>query len=94
MARVFTTTFHYKGDTYTAIITQSSGSLSIRVPDERLHEVLPDGKAVLTPGQGPELNAEQMAATKDLILAILAAVDVNKLQQNAPPFGGQGSMGL
>lgn len=93
MARVFTTTFHYKGDTYTAIISQVSGSLSISVPDERLHDVLPDGKAVLNPGQEPELSAEQMAATKDLIVAILAAVDINKLQQKAPPFGGRESLG-
>lgn len=67
--------FPYKGSTYNAEIQRVDGSIYIFVPDQRLHHILPEGKAHFKLKQGVQLNDQQLTPDQDLILCILGAID-------------------
>jgi len=75
MARAFTSTFTYEGKNYTAVITQIYGSVSIYVPDERLHHILPQGKFTFNPAQGVKIDTPKLSPAQNLVLSILSAVE-------------------
>lgn len=81
MSRVFTTSFLYKGETYTAIVYQTSSSISIRVADPALQHLLPEGKIVYSTEQKFETNTQQLTPAHDLIFAILASMEANGVLQ-------------
>lgn len=84
MARVFTTEFQYNGATYTALITQIDGSISISIPDTKLHSLIPNGKAVFTKDKGLELSSPQLTEAQSLMVSILAAIESRSTFQNNP----------
>lgn len=76
MARAFTTEFTYHNKTYTAVISQVDGHISVYVPDDSLHDILPKGKASVNPVQGIKVNTPHLTAEQDLLLCILSALDI------------------
>lgn len=77
MARVFTTTFLYTGKTYTAVISQIDGSVSIFLPDESLHSILPQGRITLDAQKGLKINTPKLTPAQNLVLTILSAVELH-----------------
>ncbi len=76
MARVFTTTFPYQGKSYTAVISQIDGSLTIYIPDESLHSILPGGRVSFHSHQGIKIDTPQLSPVQDLIISVLGAIEV------------------
>lgn len=77
MAKVITTTVRYKGQTYTVLFTQASGSMTIRMMDEEQRDVLPDGPIICPRDMPLEPGTPQMAEVHNLIAAILATVEAS-----------------
>jgi hypothetical protein len=77
MARTFTTTFYYNGKSYTAVISQIDGSMSIYVPDESLHSILPHGRVSIDAQKGLQINTPRLTPAQNLVLAILSAVELH-----------------
>jgi hypothetical protein len=75
MARAFTTTFFYNGKIYTAVISQINGSLTIYIPDETLHSLLPDGRISFNPQQGIKIDTPQLSPAQDLLISILSVIE-------------------
>lgn len=75
MARAFTINFPYNGSTYTAIITQIDGSITIYIPDETLHSILPQGKISYNPQQGIQVDSPRLKPAQDLIVTILGVIE-------------------
>lgn len=75
MARVFTISFEYRGSTHTALITQVDGSLTIRVVDDALHSILPDGEVVYNMKQGLQIDPVTLTTAQDLMIAILSTIE-------------------
>ena len=75
MAHPSVITFPYNGSIYTAEVQQMDSSLSIFVPDQRLHDLLPEGRATISLKQGIQLNDQQITPQQDLILSILGAIE-------------------
>lgn len=68
-------TFPYNGNTYTAEVNRVDGTLSIVVPDQSLHHILPEGKATVPLKQGIPLNDQALTPEQDLLLSILGAME-------------------
>ena len=81
MARVFTTLFNYYDKAYTAVITQIDGSVSLYVPDERLHHIIPRGRFSYNPEQGLKIDTPKLNPLQNLILTILAAAEQQHKKQ-------------
>lgn len=75
MSRVFTTFFIYHRKEYTAVITQVRDSVSIYLPDESLHDIIPDGKINFDCKTGFELDGARGRALTNLIMAVFSAID-------------------
>ena len=75
MARAFTINFPYNGSTYTAVITQTDGSITIYIPDETLHSILPQGKVSFNPQQGIQVDTPRLKPAQDLIVTILGVAE-------------------
>lgn len=75
MARAFTINFPYNGSTYTAVITQTDGSITIYIPDETLHSILPLGKVSFDPQQGIQVDSPRLKPAQDLIVTILGVAE-------------------
>lgn len=75
MARAFTVNFFYKDKTYTAVISQLDGSMSIYVPDETLHSILPHGKFTFKTQQGIRVDTPQLLPAQDLVVTILGVIE-------------------
>jgi hypothetical protein len=81
MARIFTTTFNFNGETYDAIVTISSiqGNLdfSIRLMDAKLFELIPGGHVKYTGKDGfkhlASLNNNRLAQA--LMRSIVTAIE-------------------
>jgi patatin-like phospholipase/acyl hydrolase len=84
MARVFTTSFQFRGVTYTAIITQVDGSIYIRVNDPALQETFPLGELRYNHEQGLELEAQGLTDSQDLIVAVLSALKEDGIPKCSP----------
>ena len=75
MARAFTTNFSYNGNTYTAVISQVNGSITIYIPDETLHSLLPEGRISFNPQQGIKIDAPELSPAQELVISILSALE-------------------
>lgn len=75
MARAFTTSFLFKGELFTAVISQVNNTINIYVPDKSLHEILPCGKATYHPEQGLVIDTQKTSISQHLILNILRSID-------------------
>lgn len=64
MARIFTTFFFYKDNSYTAVITRNDDIVTIYVPDESLHDILPAGKATFDPQEGLKINTPRLSPAR------------------------------
>lgn len=75
MSRAFTLHFTYNGNTYVAVISQRSGTTTIYLPDESLHDVLPQGRISFDSQQGILLDCPELKKANDLIVSILAVMN-------------------
>ncbi len=75
MARVFTTTFHYQEKSYTAVISQIGGSLTIYIPEETLHSILPAGRVSFNLKDGIHIDTPQLSPAQDLIVSVLGTIE-------------------
>ena len=75
MARVFTTSFVYDGEMYTAVISHTNDTINIYVPDEAFHDILPSGKVTYYPEQGLEIDTFKLSKSQHLILNILTSIE-------------------
>ena len=75
MARIFTTFFSYKDNLYTAVITRNDGIVTIYVPDESLHSILPAGKATFNSQEGLKIDTHRLSPAQHLILNILTSIE-------------------
>lgn len=85
MARIFSTSFNYKNQSYTALVTIGSTSdspISVYVPDTSLHSILPDGKLTLDSEQ--KLTSGN-TSEKELVESIVSSV--KKHEENTPARG-------
>lgn len=60
MARVYTTTFLYNGESFLAVISQKQGLVSVYLPDEALHTIVPNGRLVFDPQTGVPTDVPPM----------------------------------
>ncbi|HEX8358221.1 MAG TPA: hypothetical protein VF610_12440 [Segetibacter sp.] len=90
MARLFDTTFDYKGEPYTAVVTivnsEEETKISIHVPDKSLESALPGGKLILTESQVTD-HTQHCSATADpdLINSLKEAVEHH--EKDKPSLG-------
>lgn len=75
MSRIFTTFFIYHKKEYTAVITQVKDSVSIYIPDESLHDIIPNGKINFDCKVGFEIDGARGKALTNLIMAVFTAID-------------------
>jgi len=90
MARAFTSTFTYENKHYTAVITQIDGSVSIYVPDERLHGILLQGRFTFTTDIGVKIDTPALSPVQNLVLSILSAVEAQhevEVSENSKGMG-------
>jgi hypothetical protein len=86
MARIFTIYFGYKEETFTAVIlilNESTGPVSIYVPDQKLHDLLPFGRITLT--YPPEIQGDiyHKAPVQELLNSIFSAISAR--EEKLPP---------
>ena len=77
MAKAFTTSFVYSEKLYTAIIYQTDGHMFIYVPDESLHNILPQGKFSFNPEKGLKIDTPRLTPAQNLVLKVLSAIEVD-----------------
>lgn len=77
MARVLTTSFLYNGKSYAAVISHLDGAVSIYVPDESLHGILPNGKAIYNSKEGLKIDTPKLTPQQCLLLSILTSLEVS-----------------
>lgn len=75
MARTFTTLFSYSGNIYTAVISHVNGTINIYVPDESLHDILPNGRANFNPQEGFTIDTPRLSSAQKLVLHILSSIE-------------------
>lgn len=75
MARIFTTLFSYKGNAYTAVITQLDDIVKIYVPDESLHNIFPGGRATFNPQEGHTADTSGLNQAQELVLHIRSSIE-------------------
>ena len=75
MARVYTTAFTYEGKNYMAVIGQITDLVSIYLPDESLHYLLPQGKFTYNPAEGVKIDAYTGIQSKKLVSAVMRAIE-------------------
>ena len=75
MARTFTTLFSYFGKTYTAVISQLNGTVKIYIPDESLHDILPEGRATYQPAEGLKIDRPNLSPAQHLLLGVLSSIE-------------------
>jgi hypothetical protein len=84
MGRVFSTSFHYSGHAYTALIAltwqQGDLSINIQVPDTALHHLLPQGRLNYNSkeGLGP-LGQPEKEQAQELVGCIFRTVEKHLL---------------
>lgn len=83
MPRSFTVTFTHNRNVYTAVVTQLQSSVSVYLPDERLHDILPHGRFCYDAGQGPNIDATKRSPVQHLMLDVLAAIELQSQTQNS-----------
>jgi len=79
MARLFTVPFHYKEQTYTAVIslTHCNGNhtVTIHLPDESLHPVLGSDTVSFDAEKGLPIDSPTITPAQELLISILIAVE-------------------
>lgn len=88
MAQVFTTTFQYNNQEYTALVSESDTSLTITLQDGSMKLVLPQDAL-------PPRNKDAfVAGAQNLVAALLAAVEARQKEEQDEPLhrigGGEG----
>lgn len=78
MARAFTTFFTYYGTAYTAVVTELQDMIHIFVPDDSLHEVLPNGRAFFDRKKGFKIDVLRLSLEQHLVLNIIGAAEIHK----------------
>ncbi|HVF81298.1 MAG TPA: hypothetical protein VM884_05170 [Flavisolibacter sp.] len=77
MGRIFTTTFLNNGEPYTAVISQIDGSMSIFLPDESLHTILPQGRISIDAQKGLKIDTPHLSPAQKLVLSILSTLEIH-----------------
>jgi hypothetical protein len=79
MARLFTAPFHYKEQTYTAVIslTHCNGNhtVTIHLPDESLHPILGKDTVSFDADKGLPIDSPAITPAQELLICILIAVE-------------------
>ena len=79
MARMFSTDFNYRNSYYTALVTvighDDHSIITIQVPDQDLHNVLPGGKVTVDPNKKILTEGNNRTPDKELINALISAVE-------------------
>ena len=91
MARVFTTTFEYNGETFTAIVTQANDSVCIRIVNDALHPLLPSEGLHFSSTSGILQKLESKAETQNLIQAIIKGLESQGSLEDILPMLREGS---
>ena len=75
MGRAFSTSIIFNDIIYMAVITQVGGLVSVYLPDERLHHLVPNGRFTYNPEQRIKIDAAGMSPLQNLQLAVMAAIE-------------------
>ena len=79
MARLFTVSFDYKEQTYTAVIslTHCNGNhtVTIHLPDESLHPILGSDTISFDAEKGLPIDSPAITPAQELLISILIAVE-------------------
>jgi hypothetical protein len=78
MGRVYTIDFTFQKKSYTAVVTKLGESLSVYVPDESLHNLIPNGKASIKNAKNFIIDPDDHSTLYSLLTSILSAIDVQK----------------
>ena len=78
MTRLITADFFYLGQTYTAMASvmdqDHSSPVSVYLPDEALHHLLPGGKLSFDAKKGLQIDVAELSAAQELLVAVLRAL--------------------
>lgn len=77
MPRSFTINFVHNKKEYTAVIAQLQDSVCVYLPDESLHDILPNGRFSYDLGQGLNINPTARTPTEKLMLDVMMAIESN-----------------
>lgn len=84
MARLFTTAFQFRKQTYTAVVSvtecNETQTVMIYFPDESLHEILPGGRVTFDGNKGLPVDFPQFTLAQELLLAVLSAIKQHDAQ--------------
>lgn len=83
MARSFTITFTHNKKEYIAVVAQVQNSVSVFLPDESLHDTIPNGRFSYDAGQGLNIDTAARTATEKLMLDVVRAIESNTEPPNA-----------
>ena len=76
MARTYTIEFFNQSKTYVAVISHVDGGISIYLPDEDLHDIIPAGKVLYHPEQGIKINGHKLTAEQNLVLSVRSSTEL------------------
>ena len=75
MAYTFSVRFRYNDEEYTAMISQVQDSVSVYIPDQSLHHILPLGRFYFKPGQHQNMELEQ-SPLENLMVNVRMAIEL------------------
>ena len=79
MARLFTTPFSFQNQLYTAVVAitecQRRHTVMIYLPDDSLHQLLPEGRISFSGEEGLLVDYPQATPAQELLIAVLAAIE-------------------
>lgn len=82
MPRAFTIDFFFNGINYTAVITQLDNIVTIYLPDEKLHNILPKGKFTFNTCDNLSIEDIEVKPRRELINSILNVLS-NREKENS-----------
>ena len=80
MGRIFTTSFQFRGKTYSALVSLdlsgSDISIQVHLNDPQLHSIFPDGKLHYNAGKGsPSAEKQESEIAQELMQCIAASIE-------------------
>lgn len=83
MPRCFTITFTHNNKAYTAVVAWLQHSVSVYIPDQSLHHIIPDGRFSYDAQQDLNIDSREPGPMKNLMLDVLAAIELQTQSQRA-----------
>lgn len=83
MSRSYTVTFTFNNNSYMAVIAQVQNAVSVYIPDESLHHIVPEGRFSFDAEQGLNIDPMGLTPLQNLMLNVQTAIELKAQTQRA-----------